>query len=157
MKNFSRSKGMPAASIHPPKQFAHAEIEGDLATEELYKEDVLGKASVTEQEIQEGMKQDRNHLTVRWLYARAGRRMLREAALACRRRSLRIHFWHRNCKTGYILATARWKRPISSLPARIRSSCMQSIRFTREHTRNPSLRMTVSTSSTSANGGIIPL
>lgn len=47
-----------------------AEIEGDLATEELYKEDVLSKVSVTEQEIQEGMKQDRNHLTVRWLYAR---------------------------------------------------------------------------------------
>ncbi len=46
-----------------------SEITGDLATEELYKDDVRSKVKVSEQEISRGMKQDGVHLTVRWLYA----------------------------------------------------------------------------------------
>ena len=65
LEGYARRLDTTAQAVH-----TLAEIEGDLATEELYKEDVLGKASVTEQEIQEGMNHDRNHLTVRWLYAR---------------------------------------------------------------------------------------
>src|SRR5262249_49819031 len=44
------------------------EIEGDLATEELYKDDVLKKVSVGEPEIRRGMAESRSSLRVRWLY-----------------------------------------------------------------------------------------
>jgi hypothetical protein len=46
-----------------------AEIEGDLATEELYKDDVLGKVKIPEKHIREGMKKEGLHLTVKWLYS----------------------------------------------------------------------------------------
>ena len=48
-----------------------AEIEGDLATEELYKDDVLKKEKVTEQEIQKGIQKERLHISVQWLYAKS--------------------------------------------------------------------------------------
>jgi hypothetical protein len=44
------------------------EIEGDLATEELYKDDVLNRVKVTEPEILQGMGESRSTLRVRWLY-----------------------------------------------------------------------------------------
>lgn len=45
------------------------EIEADLATEELYKQDVLGRVRVTDLEISRGVALERIHLKVRWLYA----------------------------------------------------------------------------------------
>lgn len=47
-----------------------AEIEGDLATEELYKDDVLNEVKVSEQEIQKGIQKEGLHVSVRWLYAK---------------------------------------------------------------------------------------
>lgn len=44
------------------------EIEADLATEELYKEDVLPKVNVGDGQIALGVEQDRVHLTVRWIF-----------------------------------------------------------------------------------------
>ena len=46
-----------------------SEIEGDLATEQLYKEDVLTQVSVKEQEIEEGVSRERVHISLKWLYA----------------------------------------------------------------------------------------
>src|SRR5579862_1044055 len=46
-----------------------AELEGDLATEELYKDDVRSKVKVTQKEIHDGIRGESKHLTVRWLYA----------------------------------------------------------------------------------------
>ena len=47
-----------------------AEVEGDLATEELYKDDIRSKVRVPRNELLLGMKQAAIQLTVRWLYAR---------------------------------------------------------------------------------------
>jgi PPIC-type PPIASE domain len=48
-----------------------AEIEGDLATEELYKDDVRGKVKITEEEIDDGLRKTQINLTVKWLYTRS--------------------------------------------------------------------------------------
>lgn len=45
-----------------------AEIEGDLSTEELYKDDVRSKVRVTPDEIERGVQRERNNLALRWLY-----------------------------------------------------------------------------------------
>ncbi len=47
-----------------------SEIEGDLATEELYKKDVLGKVRISRRQLAVGIQQSRLHLTVRWIYCR---------------------------------------------------------------------------------------
>ncbi len=47
-----------------------AEIQGDLATEELYKRDVLSKVHISNPEMAVGVKEARVHLSVRWLYCR---------------------------------------------------------------------------------------
>ncbi|RMD97657.1 MAG: hypothetical protein D6814_09050, partial [Calditrichaeota bacterium] len=52
------------------------EIEGDLATEELYKDDVLSKVSVSEREIQTGVHRERQHITLKWLYAHSYEQMV---------------------------------------------------------------------------------
>lgn len=44
------------------------ELEGDMATEELYREDVLGKVSISDQEMTEGVRQARIHYSVQWLF-----------------------------------------------------------------------------------------
>ena len=49
-----------------------AEFEGDLATEELYKDDIRSKVRVPERDIQRGITKERDQLAIRWLYA--GRR-----------------------------------------------------------------------------------
>ncbi len=46
-----------------------AEIEGDLATDELYKEDVLSQVFVSEQEISSSLAREKEHVTLKWLYA----------------------------------------------------------------------------------------
>jgi len=48
-----------------------AEMEGDLATEELYKHDVLSKVRVSEKAIQLGISQERQTCTVKWLYTKS--------------------------------------------------------------------------------------
>ncbi len=45
------------------------EIEGDLITEELYKDDILSKVAVTEGEIDRAVKGEQKHITLQWLYA----------------------------------------------------------------------------------------
>ncbi len=45
------------------------ELEGDMATEELYKDDVLGRVRVTKAEIERGMREERIHYSLRWLFA----------------------------------------------------------------------------------------
>lgn len=57
------------------------EIEGDLATEELYKDDVLSKVKVGESEIAAGVVKDQVHLTLKWLYARQREEIERAVAL----------------------------------------------------------------------------
>jgi hypothetical protein len=44
-------------------------VEGDLATEELYREDVLSGVRVTDEEVAVAAKKQRVEVTVRWLYA----------------------------------------------------------------------------------------
>jgi len=51
------------------------EIEADLATEELYKEDVLPKANVGDEQIALGVEQNRVHLTVRWIFTPSAERI----------------------------------------------------------------------------------
>jgi hypothetical protein len=45
------------------------ELEGDMATEELFKDDVLGKVSLTESEIERGMREGGVHYKLQWLFA----------------------------------------------------------------------------------------
>jgi hypothetical protein len=45
-------------------------VEGDVATEELYRDDVLSRVSVTEQEIDLAVHRQNAEVTMRWLYAR---------------------------------------------------------------------------------------
>jgi hypothetical protein len=52
----------------PDLQRQVEEIEADLATQELYKDDVLPKVNVGDSQIAYGVAQDRVHLTVRWIF-----------------------------------------------------------------------------------------
>jgi hypothetical protein len=45
------------------------ELEGDMATEELFKDDVLGKVSLTKSEIEWGMREAGVHYRLQWLFA----------------------------------------------------------------------------------------
>ncbi len=45
------------------------EFEGDLATEELYRDDVLSKVSITPKEMEEALAKERIHLELKWLFA----------------------------------------------------------------------------------------
>jgi hypothetical protein len=45
------------------------ELEGDMATEELFKDDVLRKVSLTQSEIERGMREGRVHYQLQWLFA----------------------------------------------------------------------------------------
>jgi hypothetical protein len=70
----------------PRVQSNLAALEGDLATEELYRDDVLKKVRVTEREIDEGVRQQRTTVALRWLFrkgksdAAALARLLRSGA-----------------------------------------------------------------------------
>jgi len=46
-----------------------AEIDHDLATEELYRQDVLGKVHISRQEMEEAVTAQRIHYSLRWIYA----------------------------------------------------------------------------------------
>jgi len=45
------------------------ELEGDMATEELFKDDVLSRVTVTDGEVAEGMREGKIHYSIRWLFA----------------------------------------------------------------------------------------
>lgn len=46
------------------------EVEGDLITEELYKEDVLRDVTITRGEVDIAVRREQYHLSLRWLYAK---------------------------------------------------------------------------------------
>ena len=56
---------------------ALAEIEGDLATEELYKDDILSKVTVSEREIDNTIRRQQSHISLQWLYAATKEQMQR--------------------------------------------------------------------------------
>ncbi|HMD13946.1 MAG TPA: hypothetical protein VKI62_04930, partial [Bacteroidota bacterium] len=58
-----------------------AEMEGDLATEELYKQDVLSKAKITEETIQYGITENKKLYAVRWLYQRTNEQIQHQGDL----------------------------------------------------------------------------
>ena len=45
------------------------ELEGDMATEELFRDDVLGRVSLTKAEIERGMREGAVHYRLEWLFA----------------------------------------------------------------------------------------
>jgi hypothetical protein len=47
------------------------EIEGDLATEELYKSDVANRVVVTEGEVEEAVRQERTTVSLEWIFCRS--------------------------------------------------------------------------------------
>ena len=53
-------------------KISQAEMEGDLATEELYKQDVLARVKLGEAEIRKGIALEHVTCTVQWLYAKSG-------------------------------------------------------------------------------------
>jgi hypothetical protein len=55
--------------VDPLVEPALAEIEGDLATEELYKDDVQSKVKVSRAEIYRGVEQSKRHLSLQWIFA----------------------------------------------------------------------------------------
>ena len=62
----ARERGLDA---WPDVRRQTEEIEADLATEELYRSDVLGRVHVPDREIARGVEEERIHLAVRWLFA----------------------------------------------------------------------------------------
>ena len=50
-----------------------AEIGGDLATEELYKQYVLSKVHISNRMLAQGLKEDRIQVTLQWIYCRTAR------------------------------------------------------------------------------------
>jgi hypothetical protein len=45
------------------------ELEGDMATEELFKDDVLGRVTLSGREVAEGMREGGIHRSIRWLFS----------------------------------------------------------------------------------------
>jgi hypothetical protein len=57
------------ARSSPQVRRSVAEIEGDLATEELYRDDILSKVRISDPELTAAMAEQRVHYSLRWLYA----------------------------------------------------------------------------------------
>jgi len=55
--------------LSPEVRRSVTEIEGDLATEELYRDDVLKKVRITEEEIGYAVAGQRMHYTLQWVYS----------------------------------------------------------------------------------------
>lgn len=56
-------------AVSPEVTETLAEIEKDLATEELYKDEILSQISVTEEEVETGINMEQRHISLKWLYA----------------------------------------------------------------------------------------
>lgn len=61
-----------------------AEIEKDLATEELYSDDILSKIRITDAELQAAMADQRVHYSLRWLYGSTKEKIERVKAMLAR-------------------------------------------------------------------------
>ena len=48
-----------------------SQIKADLMTEELFKEDVMGKVSVTDKEIEQAVQQDLKYVQIKWLFRKS--------------------------------------------------------------------------------------
>ncbi|MBC8401144.1 MAG: hypothetical protein H8E14_06610 [Candidatus Marinimicrobia bacterium] len=57
------------------------EIEGDLITEELYKDDVMSRVSISEQEIEEGIRKNRDHISIKWLFSKTEEEIINQKRL----------------------------------------------------------------------------
>lgn len=57
------------------------EVEADLATEELYKDDVLHGVTISDKEIARGVSKENVHLGLKWLYAKTKEDIFRQAKL----------------------------------------------------------------------------
>ena len=57
------------ARSSPDVKRSMSEIEGDLATEELYRDDVLNTVRLSGKEIRDAIAGERIHYSIRWLYA----------------------------------------------------------------------------------------
>jgi hypothetical protein len=57
------------ARSSPDVRRSVSEIEGDLATEELYRDDVLNRVRLSEKEIRDAVAAQRVHVSLRWLYS----------------------------------------------------------------------------------------
>ena len=57
------------------------EIESDLATEELYRDDVLSNVDVSDGSVALGVQQERVHLTVKWIYAPSAEQLHRQVQM----------------------------------------------------------------------------
>jgi hypothetical protein len=75
--------GMDGRKVDPRVQSNLEALEGDFATEELFREDVLAKINVTAEEEAEAVRQQKTEISLRWLY-RSG-----ESEAAALSRSLR--------------------------------------------------------------------
>lgn len=60
--------GLGAREGDPRVQSTLAALEGDLATEELYRDAVLQKVNLTERDVDEGVRQQRTTVAIRWLF-----------------------------------------------------------------------------------------
>ncbi len=65
----------------PMVQEVLTEVEADLATEELYKDDVLGTVHVSDKEIELGVSKENVHLGLKWIYSPTKESILHQAKL----------------------------------------------------------------------------
>jgi len=57
------------------------EVEADLATEELYRDDVLGKVKISDADVERGVSKENVHLGLKWLFSPSKEGIFREAKL----------------------------------------------------------------------------
>jgi hypothetical protein len=65
----------------PSVQRTLKEIEGDLITEELYKDDVMSGVTVSDQEIEIGIRKNRDHITIKWLFSKTEEKIMHQQKL----------------------------------------------------------------------------
>ena len=58
-----------------------SEVEADLATEELYKDDVLNTVHISDKDIERGVSKQNMHLSLKWLFSPTNEYIFREAKL----------------------------------------------------------------------------
>lgn len=67
-------------STHMVKEVL-SDVEGDLATEELYKDDVLSAVHISDMDIERGVSGENVHLGIQWLYSPDKEEIFHQAAL----------------------------------------------------------------------------
>ncbi|MEJ2634022.1 MAG: peptidylprolyl isomerase [Calditrichia bacterium] len=56
-----------------------SQIEGDLITEQLFREDVMSRVNISEEELRKAIEREKVNLKVRWLYTDSFREMQRQS------------------------------------------------------------------------------